>query len=345
MNINATKDGTNNATVTLNGNTGNIIAGGEEEQGGSLILKDSTGVARVVIVSSLIDPEEFGAGFAGKWTIRLDGRTADLFLGGAGKDGALTLREGATGKNTIFIDGGKAGLFLGGGGQDGAVTLREGATGKNTIFIDGGKADLFLGGGGQDGAVTLREGATGKNTIFIDGGKADLFLGGGGQDGRVTLREGTGGADTLILDGKTGDIILQNADCAEEFDVAEATEVEPGTVMVLDQEGKLQPSQQAYDKKVAGVISGARELKPGIILDKKPGRKNRLPLAMVGKVYCKADSSFAPIEIGDLLTTSPTPGYAMKVADPARAFGAVIGKALSPLSKGANLIPILIALQ
>ena len=70
-----------------------------------------------------------------------------------------------------------------------------------------------------------------------------------------------------------------------------------------------------------------------------------MPLALVGKVYCKADASFAPIEIGDLLTTSPTPGYAMKAADPAKAFGAVIGKALSPLPKGANLIPILIALQ
>jgi hypothetical protein len=45
------------------------------------------------------------------------------------------------------------------------------------------------------------------------------------------------------------------------------------------------------------------------------------------------------------LTTSDTPGHAMKATDPNRAFGAVVGKALRPLDKGSGLIPILIALQ
>jgi hypothetical protein len=53
----------------------------------------------------------------------------------------------------------------------------------------------------------------------------------------------------------------------------------------------------------------------------------------------------APIEVGDLLTTSPTPGHAMKATDPVRAFGAVIGKALRALGDGQGLIPILVALQ
>jgi hypothetical protein len=35
----------------------------------------------------------------------------------------------------------------------------------------------------------------------------------------------------------------------------------------------------------------------------------------------------------------------MKAADPARAFGAVIGKALAPLDGGRGLIPVLVALQ
>jgi hypothetical protein len=51
------------------------------------------------------------------------------------------------------------------------------------------------------------------------------------------------------------------------------------------------------------------------------------------------------IEVGDLLTTSPTRGHAMKVDEPMKAFGAVIGKALRPLREGQGLIPILIALQ
>ena len=58
-------------------------------------------------------------------------------------------------------------------------------------------------------------------------------------------------------------------DCAEEFDVYGADKVEPGTVMVLGNEGALSASQQAYDKRVAGVISGAGTYKPGIVLDKK----------------------------------------------------------------------------
>ena len=65
----------------------------------------------------------------------------------------------------------------------------------------------------------------------------------------------------------------------------------------------------------------------------------------MGKVYCKVDAQYAPIEVGDLLTTSPTPGHAMKAADPLKGFGSVIGKALRPLNGGQGMIPILIALQ
>jgi hypothetical protein len=68
-------------------------------------------------------------------------------------------------------------------------------------------------------------------------------------------------------------------------------------------------------------------------------------VAVVGKVYCKVDAQYAPIEVGDLLTTSPTPGHAMKADDPLRAFGAVIGKALRGLQSGQGLVPILVALQ
>ena len=143
----------------------------------------------------------------------------------------------------------------------------------------------------------------------------------------------------------TGDLQLPNADCAEDFDVSGAVKVEPGTVMVLGSEGALFESRQAYDKRVAGVISGAGNYKPGIVLDKQKNSGNRQPVALMGKVYCKVDAQFGAIEVGDLLTTSPTAGHAMKTSDPFKAFGAVIGKALRPLPNGQGLIPILIALQ
>jgi hypothetical protein len=143
----------------------------------------------------------------------------------------------------------------------------------------------------------------------------------------------------------TGDIRLTNSDCAEDFDIANADLVEPGTVMVLGSDGALRPSESAYDKRVAGVVSGAGNYKPGIVLDKQESQPNRKPIALLGKVFCKVDPSYAPVEIGDLLTTSTTPGHAMKATEQGKALGAVIGKALRPLSEGQGLIPILIALQ
>lgn len=141
------------------------------------------------------------------------------------------------------------------------------------------------------------------------------------------------------------DIVLSGADCAEEFDVGIATEIDPGTVMIIDGYGVLQPCYKAYDKTVAGVISGAGDYRPGMILDRTESSKNRMPVALVGKVYCKVDAKYAAIEVGDLLTTSPTLGHAMKADDPSKTSGAVIGKALRPLRSGIGLIPILIALQ
>jgi hypothetical protein len=142
-----------------------------------------------------------------------------------------------------------------------------------------------------------------------------------------------------------GDILLPGADCAEHFDSGGGQQLEPGTVVVIDQEGALRESREAYDKKVAGVVSCAGEYKSGIVLDSRPTQEGRAPLALVGKVYCKVDAQYASIEVGDLLTSSPTPGYAMKADNPLRAFGAVIGKALRPLLAGQGLIPILVALQ
>jgi hypothetical protein len=127
--------------------------------------------------------------------------------------------------------------------------------------------------------------------------------------------------------------------------VRDAATVEPGTVLVIGDEGGLCESRSAYDRRVAGVVSGGGTYRPGIILDKQRDLPDRMPIALVGKVFCKIDADCGAVEVGDLLTTSDTPGHAMKVADPGRAFGAVIGKALARLPRGRGLIPILVTLQ
>jgi hypothetical protein len=141
-----------------------------------------------------------------------------------------------------------------------------------------------------------------------------------------------------------GDLFLPGADCAELFTVMD--QIEPGDVVVIDREGVLRRSDAPYDKRVAGVVSGAGRLRPGMMLDSRNvGAHRSCPLALIGKVYCKVDAQTHPIEVGDLLTTSTTAGHAMKAADPSCAFGTVLGKALGDLDTGTGLLPILVGLQ
>ena len=152
--------------------------------------------------------------------------------------------------------------------------------------------------------------------------------------------------NVLVTGTLTANIdVCLGADCAEEFNVVDGQHLEPGTVVVIDQEGAVRESCDAYDKKVAGIVSGAGGYRPGIVLDRRTADPSRTVIALVGKVYCKVDAEYGPIDMGDLLTPSPTPGHAMKASDPGRAFGAVIGKALRPLQDGRGLVPVLVALQ
>ncbi len=192
----------------------------------------------------------------------------------------------------------------------------------------------------------VRATSASRNGISAEGGHTGIYakapVNAGYFEGNIHV---TGHITTAGNITAAGDVFLNGGDCAEEFDIAAGASADPGTVMVLGEEGTLHQCREAYDKRVAGVVSGAGELRAGIVLDRRQGAEGRMPIALLGKVFCKVDASHAPLEVGDLLTTSSTPGHAMKAADPLRAFGAVIGKALRPLPEGQGVIPILIALQ
>jgi hypothetical protein len=142
----------------------------------------------------------------------------------------------------------------------------------------------------------------------------------------------------------TGDVVLVGADCAEDFDLCANVQAPPGTVMVINEDGSLAPSCRAYDRRVAGVVSGAGRFRPGITLDRQSDASGpRCTIALVGKVTCFADASQNPISIGDLLTTSDLLGHAMRADSSGRAFGSIIGKALTPLASGQGLVAVLIA--
>ena len=209
------------------------------------------------------------------------------------------------------------------------------------IYVGGG-GWLGLGGNGGIGNVWVTD-AQG-NTRAALRGTGEITAGGAANAGTVRVTNSSGN-NTIVLSGQDGDIILQNADCAEDFDLAESEPPEPGSVMVLDDEGELRQSEHPYDKKVAGVVSGAGDYRPGIVLGRNQASKSRVALAMLGKVFCKVDATHGPIGVGDLLTTSSVVGHAMRAGDPERSFGTVIGKALCPWRDGLGLIPILVALQ
>jgi hypothetical protein len=120
-----------------------------------------------------------------------------------------------------------------------------------------------------------------------------------------------------------------------------------GTVVALDPEKSNQvlASAEAYDTKVAGVISA----QPGIALGE--GGEGKVLVATTGRVKVKVDATRAPIKIGDLLVTSDAAGVAMK-SEPVsiggrqmHSPGTIIGKALEPLANGTGEILVLLSLQ
>ena len=149
--------------------------------------------------------------------------------------------------------------------------------------------------------------------------------------------------------------IVGGADFAENFDIS-ATSAESdatpqltaGMVVSIDplNPGKLALSTQAYDRRVAGIISGAGGVKPGMTMGQEGTLANgQHPVALSGRVYVWVDATQGAIEPGDLLTTAATPGHAMKAADPAKAQGAILGKAMTGLKQGKGLVLVLVTLQ
>jgi hypothetical protein len=158
----------------------------------------------------------------------------------------------------------------------------------------------------------------------------------------VVGQSSTGYAGYFI--GKVG---ITGADLAERFAAVDDQPIEPGTVVVVDEDqpGKIRASDHAYDSQVIGIISGAGGIHTALMLHQDDALQGDLVVAIAGRVYCKAEANSAPVKPGDLLTTSNVKGYCMKATDRDQAYGAVIGKALTGLDKGEGLVLVLVNLQ
>jgi hypothetical protein len=158
-------------------------------------------------------------------------------------------------------------------------------------------------------------------------------------------------AVTIMENGTLQTSVLQivgGGDVAEPFEIGEADSIRPGFVVTIDPDrpGHLRVANKAYDRRVAGIVSGANGMNPGLTM-KQEGTvaDGTHPVALTGRVYCWADASYGPIKPGALLTTSDTPGHAMKAADPDKARGAILGKAMTGLTEGKGLVLVLVTLQ
>lgn len=213
------------------------------------------------------------------------------------------------------------------------VYLQSGSAnggGAMTMYTGDGTTTVTLSANSSGGAYLNLRKTDGTSSITLD---ADYS---GTGDGRITC-------DEIRLNG--------GADFAEFFDVIPTSEsdvIEPGMLVSInpDNPGKLRPCTEAYDKKVAGIISGANGVKPGLMM----GQDNSIasgdhPVALSGRVYVKATNLNGDIKPGDFLTTSSKSGYAMKVKKMKKAKGAIIGKAMTGLDAPDGYVLVLVSLQ
>lgn len=228
--------------------------------------------------------------------------------------------------------------------ETGATFNNTGGTARIRMYTE---ADMDDG-----GSINLFGDASANPTLYLDGRS-------GGGGGRVQVCDAAGAAEVIITAnhdytgvGRVITPVLEitgGSDLSEQFDLGNTSQLtKPGMVVSIDPEnpGRLALSGKAYDRRVAGVISGAGGVNTGMVMGQRGTvADGELPVALVGRVYVWADASGGPIEPGDLLTTADRPGHAMKVKDHTQATGAILGKAMSSLQEGQGLILTLVTLQ
>jgi len=198
-----------------------------------------------------------------------------------------------------------------------------------------------------NGPAILVEGAGFEGLRIMDGVGGDYIMAGSDADPDFKVSN----IGDVFADGsyhceqgpgaEPGTCVIQNspADLAEMLPASQG--LEPGDVLIIGPDGRLARSTQAYQPTVVGVYS----TQPGYLGGGEHwGQAGYAPLAVVGIVPVKVSAENGPIQPGDLLVASATPGYAM-LAGPNPPLGTVIGKALAGLDTDSGSILMLAMLQ
>jgi|GEM_PF-659665 len=290
-----------------------------------------------------------------------DTETIRLFGNGGGGGGGASFRN-SNGDVTVEIDGDD--------NNDSPALRVIHADGTNVFYVNANGREAILRGGrvvarnmsaqdtaeldgdanGSGGALRLRrpDGTLGVRARAVEGTGAELNI--YNDLGQASIQLDTdwnGNGQSRIVANEFQ--ITGGSDLAEQFDVsATKGHVEPGMVVCIDptHPGKLAVCDSAYDSKVAGIVSGANGVKTGMYMGQHGSEADgQFPVALTGRVYCQVDAASGAVRAGDLLTTSDRPGYAMRVSDPQRAHGAIIGKAMTELDGGSGVVLVLVTLH
>lgn len=288
----------------------------------------------------MADPTDFLSSDAAVPALRAindAGGPAAAFSGDTRTDGSVSISGNLiVGQDVALGAGASVGgaLTVGGAVDTAGLQVRGGATFERGVNVARG---LEVGAGASVAGGLTVAGEIDTNGLRVRGG-ATFERG-------VNIARGLDVSAGASFGGSVevgGDIMLRGADCAEYFAAAEACE--PGSVVVIDPHGLALACRHAADTAALGVVAGAGEYKTAIHLD--AARTGcRVPVAMFGKVYCKVDASFGAVRPGDLLTTSPTEGHAMRARHDRLEPGTVVGKALATLDGGQGLLPVLVYRQ
>jgi hypothetical protein len=209
-----------------------------------------------------------------------------------------------------------------------------GVSGRSTAAVTGNNAYApGVYGYSQQGAGVMGEAGPGAASV------AGFFLGNVVVQGNLTVTGSKGGyvVDMALNDGDEpltpGDLVIVTGVANPVIGHIPVPLVRKadsaGSTAVI---GVVEAAHGPHENGAAGASDGAAY----------PG--DYLTIVTLGAfMTIKVDAGYGPVQPGDLLVSSPTPGHAMRADNPQA--GTIIGKALSALDEGTGTVAVMVTLQ
>ncbi len=258
---------------------------------------------------------------------------------GNGLEGYSTDGKGifanSTNNDGIYVDGaGNYGIHVASSGSHGVYVASSGWDG--VAVWSATVAGMWVHSAGNDGILVDTAGWDGVHVVGPVGGS---YYGSGKK----------GAEDFLVLN--TGEVRSKvgfstpSGGFAQILPIAGiATDYEAGDVVVMGDKGDMKVTLATVQNSptVIGVYADSPGFLGGQAVTPTEASAG-IAVTMMGVVPVKVSDENGPIQTGDLLVTSSTPGHAMRADNPLP--GTILGKALEPLDKGTGVILVLLMLQ